>query len=279
MDRPDDRYSPVAAHYDRWVGWEPRLRREMPFLTASLPAGGTVFDAGCGTGVHARALARLGFRVTGLDQSAAMLAQARTAEREAQPAEDAPRVEWIEGDVADPAALAGRRFDAVLALGNVIPAMGDAEAIDRGVAALVARTAPGGVLILQYLNGDRIRARGRLVLKESSPADGTASSAADGTAAQGTDADRPLDLWLRHHFEADGRLWFHSYTLRREGGAWTAEVKVHDYHDLPRTRVGPVLRAAFDDVEFFDGLSGAPFDADESDSLGIRARRRHAPGE
>lgn len=267
MSDPEDRYSPVAANYDRWVNWEPRLRQELPFLAGSLPPGGTVLDAGCGTGVHARALASLGFRVTGLDQSAAMLAQARAAEPPESLSDAGLPVEWIEGDVADATVLGVRRFDAVLALGNVIPAMGDATAIDLGVGELIARTAPDGVLILQYLNGEKIRTGGRLVVKESSTADG------NGT---GRDEGSDLDLWLRHHFEAVGRLWFHSYTLRRQGATWSAEAKVREYHDLPREVIEPRLRATFREVECFSGLSGAPFDPAGSDSLGIRARGRRA---
>jgi len=265
MSDPEDRFSPVAANYDRWVNWEPRLRQELPFLVSSLPPGGSVLDAGCGTGVHARALADLGFRVTGLDQSAAMLAQARAVEPPQSLPNTGLRIEWVEGDVADPAVLGARRFDAVLALGNVIPAMGDAAAIDRGVEALIARTAPGGVLILQYLNGEKIRTDGRLVVRESSAGDGNGPA---------PDAPSNLDLWMRHHFEAAGRLWFHSYTLRREGAAWSAEAKVREYHDLPRAVIEPRLRAAFLDVESFSGLSGAPFDPAGSDSLGVRARGR-----
>jgi SAM-dependent methyltransferase len=43
---------------------------------AVVPAGALVIDAGCGTGRYARALAEAGFRVIGIDRSAALLAQA-----------------------------------------------------------------------------------------------------------------------------------------------------------------------------------------------------------
>ena len=274
-----DRFASVAAHYDRWVGWEPRLKKEMPFITARIPAGATVLDAGCGTGAHARALAATGYRVTGADASAAMLAQAREAETriaEAQRAEvlssetrhaeardvDAhdtvtqriATVEWVECDISDAAAIGGRRFDAVLALGNVLPAFGDADAVHRGLVALVARTKPGGVLILQYLNGERIHIRGRLV-------------------AKGGD-DNMGSIWLRHHFEAGGKLWFHSYQLRHGENGWTAEVRAHEYNDVPAAEVSALMEQLFERVELFDGLTGNPFDPEESDSLGVLATGR-----
>lgn len=67
--------------------------------------GGTVLDVACGSGRHVRWLAERGFRVTGVDRNAEALAglggiaETVLADIEAGP--------W-------PAALAGRRFDAVL---------------------------------------------------------------------------------------------------------------------------------------------------------------------
>ncbi len=245
----EDRFASVASNYDRWVGWEPRLKNEMPFLTSRIPAGATVLDAGCGTGAHARALAAAGYRVTGADASAAMLAQARTAG-----AAESSAIEWLECDLTDPTALGGRRFDAVLALGNVVPAFGDAEAVRRGLGALIAHTSPGGLLILQYLNGERIRARGRLVAKGNT--------------------DRTGEVWLRHHFLAGDKIWFHSYQLRPAETGWSVEVRAHEYHDVPVAELRSLLEPKFSRIELVDGLTGNPFDPPESDSLGVLATGR-----
>lgn len=73
-------FAPLGPTYDRVgaalsFGQDPRWRR---FLVSRLPAdGGHVLDVATGTGLVARALLRRGFRVTGLDQSPGMLAEAR----------------------------------------------------------------------------------------------------------------------------------------------------------------------------------------------------------
>jgi demethylmenaquinone methyltransferase/2-methoxy-6-polyprenyl-1,4-benzoquinol methylase len=73
-------FAPLPRTYDRVgavlsLGQDPRWRR---VLAGLLPAdGGHVLDVGTGTGLVAELLLRRGHRVTGLDQSAAMLAAAR----------------------------------------------------------------------------------------------------------------------------------------------------------------------------------------------------------
>lgn len=74
---------------------------------SALSAGASVLELGCGAGRITRQLVRLGFRVTAVDESAAMLAHVR--ETEAVQAQ-------IEGlDL-------GRRFDAVVLASNLVNA-------------------------------------------------------------------------------------------------------------------------------------------------------------
>lgn len=72
-------FAPLGPTYDRVgavlsFGQDPRWRR---FLVDRLPRdGGHVLDVATGTGLVAKALLDRGFRVTGVDQSAGMLARA-----------------------------------------------------------------------------------------------------------------------------------------------------------------------------------------------------------
>jgi SAM-dependent methyltransferase len=100
--------------------------------------GGTVLDAGCGTGRVAIELARRGHDVVGVDLDGDLLARARAK---------APELAWVEADLA--AVSLGRSFDVVVLAGNVLlfcrPE--DRAAI---VSALAIHVAPAGCLVAGY---------------------------------------------------------------------------------------------------------------------------------
>jgi SAM-dependent methyltransferase len=108
-------------------------------LCASLvPPGARILDAGCGTGRVAIRLAELGYDCVGVDLDPAMLAEARRA---------APDLPWVPADLAS--FDLDRRFDLVVAAGNVIPfvAPGTEPAV---VARLAAHLRPGGLLVCGF---------------------------------------------------------------------------------------------------------------------------------
>jgi cyclopropane fatty-acyl-phospholipid synthase-like methyltransferase len=74
-----------------------------------LPSGSRILDVGCGTGRHAVELARRGYRVTGVDISAGMLAEAEKAARKA-----GVEVELIHADATQ--FTSDKLFDAAICL-------------------------------------------------------------------------------------------------------------------------------------------------------------------
>jgi SAM-dependent methyltransferase len=105
-----------------------------------LPRGGRVLDAGCGTGRVAIELARRGYEVLGVDLDAGMLERARR---------DAPKQQWLEGDLATLDLTSLEPFDLVVAAGNVIPLVAEGtepQVVDRLALALK----PGGLLLAGF---------------------------------------------------------------------------------------------------------------------------------
>jgi SAM-dependent methyltransferase len=102
--------------------------------------GTAVLDAGCGTGEHARLIARRGHRVVGVDVAPEAVRRAR-ARAAGQP--DGSRPTFLAGDLLDPATVAGLGpFDVALDVG-LFHALSDEER-PRYAASLAAVVRPGG---------------------------------------------------------------------------------------------------------------------------------------
>jgi SAM-dependent methyltransferase len=105
--------TPRGTDYDRRFERLAAEGRDMHGEAALVDSYGpmSVLDAGCGTGRVAIELQRRGHDVVGADLDPDMLAVARGK---------APQLTWVEGDLADPTLLGGRRFEAVVLAGNVL---------------------------------------------------------------------------------------------------------------------------------------------------------------
>jgi 2-polyprenyl-6-hydroxyphenyl methylase/3-demethylubiquinone-9 3-methyltransferase len=137
--RPLHRLNPVRLGFirDRLIGHFAREgRAPNPF------AGLRLLDIGCGGGLVAEPMARLGFAVTAIDADATALAVAR-----AHAAESGLAIDYRHAAAEDLAAE-GRDFDAVLAL-EVAEHASDPALFLETVARLVA---PGGALVASTLN-------------------------------------------------------------------------------------------------------------------------------
>lgn len=106
--------------------------------------GRCLLDVGCGAGLIAEPMARLGAAVTGVDAAAENIAVART-----HAAEQGLAIDYQHGDIGDaPFADALGQFDIVTSM-EVIEHVADPAAF---LGALAARLAAGGILLLSTPN-------------------------------------------------------------------------------------------------------------------------------
>ncbi len=145
-----------------WEVLEPRLFTPARWAAAAdeadriaalvnLPPGAAVLDLCCGPGRHALALARRGFRVTGVDRKRSFLDEGR---RRAEA--DQLTVEWVCADMRD--FVRAEAFDAAL---NLYTSFGYFEEADddRRVASNVCESLrPGGAFVLDLM-GKEVLAR------------------------------------------------------------------------------------------------------------------------
>lgn len=131
------RLNPARLHYVRRMidaEWDAAPGDFTPL------AGRSALDMGCGAGLLAEPLARLGARVTGVDAAPENVGAAR-----AHAAAGGLDIEYIAGDID---AVAGRRFDLVTSM-EVIEHVSDPAGFVAGLAGLLA---DDGLLILSTPN-------------------------------------------------------------------------------------------------------------------------------
>src|SRR3954447_953323 len=113
---------------------------------AACPEGGELLDVPCGFGRHSVPLARAGYRVTGVDRSAALLEEARRrAGGERWP-------KWVAADYRE-LPFADASFDAALNLFTSLGYLGDED--DTRVLAEIRRVLrPGARLVIETMHRD-----------------------------------------------------------------------------------------------------------------------------
>lgn len=247
-------YDAFGEEYDVMVDWDERLKNETPFLRAQLERVGArrLLDVGSATGRHAVHLASLGYEVVGADPSAVMV---RRAEANAR---GAAGVRFVRAGFGGLRAATEGAFDAALCLGNTLPHVRSQADLLGSLRDIAAVLRPGGLLVVQLLNYDRILAEGRRFLGLT----------------QGAAAGREY-LFFRFYDYHEGGLTFNVAILQRAGpGSWGWRVE--------STRLQPVLSSqleeslaatGFGSVHLYGSYGGEAYRALTANDLIVVAER------
>jgi len=252
-------YDELGGDYDRMVSWQARLAREDAFFTALFDgiAARSVLDAACGTGMHLIAFARGGRQCAGADISPAMIEQAR---RNAAAA--GVKVDLAAAPFGGLAAVFPGPFDAVTCLGNSLPHLLDDAALAACLSDFAAVLRPGGVLVIQDRNYDRLLRERQRFMPLTARAEG---------------GEETLFLRITDFPRADAdpeSVTFTIVTLRKRGGAWTQAVQSTPLRALRRATLESALRAAgFGAIEVYGSYARGPYGAPDAADLVAVARR------
>jgi glycine/sarcosine N-methyltransferase len=258
-------YDTFSGDYDRFVGWPGRLAIEMPFIEQQIHSVADsqgsipwVLDAACGTGMHAIALAKLGWTAAGADLSAGMIARARD---NAAHAGVKVRFEAVGfGELArtfitpDLARLTkAPAYDAVLCLGKSLPHVLTSRELAVTLDDFATCLRSGGLLLVQNRNFEAVFSHHERWMEPQAFQEG----------------DKEW-LFLRFYdFDPDGLLTFNILTLKRENrAAWTQQVTTTHLQPLRQVDLmGPLSEAGFIDVKWYGNMAGAVFDPESSSNL------------
>jgi SAM-dependent methyltransferase len=245
-------YDALAADYDRFVNWKGRLSCELPFFESLFKVHGVhhVLDAACGTGHHAIALARQGYQVVGTDLSAVMIGRARQ-----NAAAQGVDTTFVVAGLGELASL-GRAFDAVLCLGNSLPHLLSASTVAQALADFAAVLRPGGLLVIQNRNFDRVWAERERFMPPQSHRQGEEEW-----------------LFLRFYDFHPETVTFNMVRLHRTGEGWTQDVQSTELRPIFRDDLAAALAAAgLSELSFYGSYDGSAFEPSRSGDLIAVAR-------
>jgi ubiquinone/menaquinone biosynthesis C-methylase UbiE len=130
----------MVAQYEQQIGLSPLAQADVAFCQKHFASPGRLLDLGCGTGRLGRYFAARGYECVGVDLSACMLDQAC----QLTPSELAPRLHWIQANLAEPLPLADACFDYAACLFSTLGMIRGASHRDAVVANIYRLLRPGG---------------------------------------------------------------------------------------------------------------------------------------
>jgi len=252
-------YDTFSSDYDRFVNWNNRLTIELPFIIKQLQQinAKSILDAATGTGMHAIALAQLGYKTAGADISIGMIQKARL-----NAAAASVQVQFEVAGFGNLVSIFGMHsFDALLCLGNSLPHLLTRIELNKALSDFAACLKPGGLLLVQNRNFDAIMNYQTRWMEPQSD----------------SSADAEWIFQRFYDFDPDGLITFNLVTLKREGqGNWSQNVVSSRLRPLVQHELVQALeQAGFESISYFGSMSGDTFNPEASGNLVLLARVPH----
>jgi SAM-dependent methyltransferase len=236
------------------VNWQARLANELPFIRQRLQEvkAKRVLEAACGTGQHGIALAHEGYQVICAEASTGMLRQVRQNARDS-----AVRVDDVQAGFGEVRSKVNGECDAVLCLGNsLVHALSHAALVDA-LADFAAVLRPGGILIVQNRNYDKVlQEHQRFMPVETAQRDGKEF------------------LFFRFLDFGDDLITFNMVTMIKEEDKWRSVIGSTEHRPITLAEAELSLReAGFSSWTTYGDYQEHAFDPSASNDLIIVARR------
>jgi SAM-dependent methyltransferase len=251
MDAPGNFYRQLAGRYDEMTRFRERLGPEQKVLEAWARQyrWQSVLDAACGSGLYSIVCARLGLAVTGTDLEPAMIALAKQ-----HAVEFAVSARFETVAMQELPAHFDRTFDAVLCLGNSFPHLLTDQDCDRTLAGFFQLLNPGGTVVIQSINYDRVLAKQERVV------------------AINRSGDREF---VRFYDFIPPLVRFNVLTIDWADGKATPALESTELYPYRADEMRAALsRAGFSDITLYGDLRFAPFMPTESKDLVIVGKAR-----
>ncbi|MDF2925618.1 MAG: Methyltransferase type 11 [Paenibacillaceae bacterium] len=142
-------YETLSRYYDEIF---PAAPAQVDFVAKQTVPGGRILDVAAGTGNLAAALSERGYSVTAIDVDPSMVDQMKKK----QESPGATGFETLLLDMRGLDNLPAEGYETVVCVGNSLVHLNDLTEIADAVIGMFDRLKPGGALILQNVNYDRI---------------------------------------------------------------------------------------------------------------------------